>query len=97
MTIAEALTLRAGFANIKRQLAENGVDISEVKSVTDLPGVIGGMLPAELLPQLLENLHIDMKHLEELLIAFAGAARCGDLVTDMILGSEIVKEEDLNG
>ena len=97
MTIAEALTLRAGFANIKRQLAENGVDISEVKSVTDLPAVIGGMLPAELLPQLLENLQIDMKHLEGLLLAFAGAARYGDLVTDMILGSEIVKEEDLNG
>ncbi len=100
MTIAEALTLRAGFANIKRQLAESGVDVSDVKSVNDLPGIVASMLPDKLVPELEKNLLIPMENenlLERLLIAFANDARVGALVQDMVLGTDVVSEEDLNG
>ena len=97
MTIAEALTLRAGFANIKRQLAESGADISDVKSVNDLPGIVASMLPEKLVPELEKNLLIPMELLEGLLIGFSSDARVGALVKDMVLGTDVVSEEDLNG
>ena len=99
MTIAEALTLRAGFANMKRQLAEEGIDVSKVKTVADLPNVLANILPAELLPQLMNSPLVEMDEvwLGGLLSAFGAAASLGALVQDMILGSDEVYEEDLNG
>ena len=101
MTVAEALTLRAGFAKIKQQLNENGVDISDVKTVSDLPAVLSSILPAELLPQLTKD--DTMKGILEsgvlagLLTLFANDAKMGALAKSLTLGSAFVHEEDLNG
>ncbi|MBR4078492.1 MAG: hypothetical protein IKK17_07780 [Oscillospiraceae bacterium] len=101
MTIVEALNLRAAFAKIKCQLAEGGIDVSEIKTVKDLPAFMSSILPAELVPRLMQDENIkrvlEDDWLAGLLTAFANEARAGGIVKDMILGSEIVKEDDLNG
>ena len=93
MTIAEALTLRAGFAKIKQQLNENGVDISDVKTVSDLP--------AELLPQLAKddvmNTILENGWIEGILFSFANEAKAGWLAKALTLAGDLVSEEDLNG
>lgn len=101
MTIVEALNLRAAFASIKCQLAEGGVDVSEVKTVNDLPKVLSSILPMELLPELTK--HEEVKQCLEngvlggLVWAFANEAGVGAIVQDLILASDIVNEDNLNG
>ena len=101
MTVAEALTLRAGFAKIKQQLNENGVDISDVKTVSDLPAVLASILPAELLPQLAKddvmNTILENGWIEGILFSFANEAKAGWLAKALTLAGDLVSEEDLNG
>lgn len=100
MTIVEALNLRAAFANIKCQLAEAGVDISDVKTVSDLPNVLATILPAELVPELEKRPEVKMimenGWLVGFLNSFIGEAKGGILVKGMVLGSDQVSEDDLN-
>lgn len=95
MTIAEALTLRAGFANIKRQLAESGLDVSEVKTISDLPSVLASIVPESLVEQV-EAISTNEIVLTTLVRLMESDAVSGIMAKLMTLPPDQVSEDDLN-
>lgn len=95
MTVVEALNLRAGFANIKRQLTESGVDISDVKSITDLPAVMACVVPDSLVEKV-DAISTSEVFLATMLNLLQSDAVAGTLAKLMTLPSDEVNEEDLN-
>lgn len=96
MNLAQAMTAKTAFANMKKKLEKSGIDVSDVRYITDLPPVLASILPEDLAKQaeaLLEN----QEMVTALLTAFTGAADLGALVNSLYRPTDKVKESDLNG
>lgn len=94
MTIGEALTARAAFLTMKGKLAKAGIDTSDIKSITDLPGALSSIVPdhlAEKAQAILEN----PEALEGLMAAFSAVAGSGAMAHFFHVPSDSVREGDL--
>lgn len=95
MTLSRALTIRAAFNKIKKKLADEGCDISEIKSFADIPAVLASVVPEDLAEQAAEILSNE-EALTALLTAFSHSAAIGALHGIFTAPSDRVKESDLN-
>lgn len=93
--LAKALSARAAFVKMKNELTDAGVDVSEVKYITDLPPVLASILPEELATQA-EALLSDEGAVTALLEAFTGCANLGGIVNAIYRPTDAVGEGDLN-
>lgn len=94
MTLEKALTFRTAFLTIKKKLSDAGIDTSDIKSITDLPSALSGIVPdhlAEKAQAILEN----PEALEGLMTAFSAIASSGAMVHFFQVPSDNVKEGDL--
>ena len=94
MTVAEALTIRAAFANMKKKLAQSGIDTEEIHYITDLPPVLQNIVP-ENIAQQAEELLSNEELVNTLLSAFTQLAKSGAIVGMIELPTDEVKEGDL--
>lgn len=95
MTLSKAITIRAAFNKIKKKLADEGCDISEIKSVADLPVVLSGVIPDNLAEQAAAILSNE-EALTALLDAFSTSAARGALALLFGAPGDNVKESDIN-
>lgn len=93
--LSKALSARSAFAKMKTELTNAGVDVSEVKYITDLPPVLASILPDDLAKQA-EDLLADESAVTALLEAFTGAANLGGIVSALYRPTDKVKEEDVH-
>ena len=92
--LGKVLTARAAFAEIKAKLSEAGIDISNVKYITDLPGVLCNILPDSMAEQAAAILE-DKERLTALLGAFTTLANAGALIDAIYRPSDFVQGEDV--
>lgn len=85
MTVARALTIRAAFVKIKQKLADAGMDVSGITSVTQLPAALSNALPEDMLQQAAQLL-TQPEMLETLLNTFTGLAEKGGI--PLMFGAE---------
>lgn len=76
MTLSEAITIRAAYCSIKRQLKEAGVDLDKVKSLTDLPSILAGLANGEVM-EMGSSLMENEDALGTLMEIFGAAAKIG--------------------
>lgn len=94
MTLGKAITIRAAFTSIKRQLADAGYDISKIKSFSDLPSILAGSVTEDMMEQAAELL-ADEETMEALLGVFEAAAKTGALVSLFQAPDDRVNEGDI--
>lgn len=92
--LGKVLTARAAFAEIKAKLSEAGIDISNVKYITDLPGVLCNILPDSMAEQAAAILE-DKERLTALLGAFTTLANAGALIDAIYRPGDFVQEDDV--
>lgn len=100
--LAFALSARAAFATIKSKLEDKGVDVSDVKYITDLPAVLSTILPDDLseafspeLVKIAQELLKDEDTLTALFDALGALAPAGGVVNAMYRPEKIDKDGDL--
>lgn len=93
MTIGEAITIRAAFGSVKRQLAEAGFDIKDVRKFSDLAPILAGMLTEDVVEQAAEVLE-NKDALEALLGLFSTAVKNGVLAGFFRIPGDQVEQED---
>lgn len=94
MTLSRAITIRAAFNKIKKKLADEGCDISEIKTFSDIPAILASVVPEDLADKAAAILSNE-EALTALLSAFSSAAATGAL-HGIFTMSDNVKESDLN-
>ena len=94
MTIGEAITIRAAFGSVKRQLAEAGLDVRNVKKLSDLEPILAGMLTEDVVDQAAEILGNE-EALEALLGLFSTAVKSGALAALFQIPSDKVEQGDV--
>lgn len=93
--LSKVLKFKQDYETAKKTLAGAGNDISGVKYITDLPGVLAKHLPADMAAAAADIIG-DKDRVKALLEAFGCAASVGGLVDAIYEPGDKVKDGDLH-
>lgn len=92
--LIKVMNAKSAFEKMKNDLKDAGIDVSDVKYITDLPGVLAGVLPESMVEHakgIIEN----PETVATLLSSFGVLADAGVLIDALYRPGEKVDEEDV--